>query len=200
MAGVHSVKKESVVDDSFPIAIIDFNFSLLTKEGCSINECSIYDYNRGTGQTFHILPTENLLRHVRQHDEQLKFNRRFFHSIPLEYGSTSFTSIVKLLNNVRENYSALLVKGGAKEDLLRDSLQYDNNIYNLERFGCPNLNQLQIKYSSVQQNFCIFHTPHYQGCSALKTLTLERWLTDNYQATRYYIKRENVEPDLISDY
>jgi hypothetical protein len=201
MALVHAAKKSGVVDDVFPIAIVDFNFSLLTKEnGACINECSVFDYNRGTGQTFHILPNNASLQEMSlPSNKQTTFTRHFFHKIPLDFGSCELLSFGKSLNTLLEkNYNAILVKGNAKEDVLGDLLSPDamRYVFNLDKLACPTLDVLRNTYTSAQQSFCVFHAPRFHGCTALKCCVIERWLTDNYQATKYFIDRYLEEHNL----
>lgn len=187
MASVHTTKKYISMDESFPIAIVDFNFSALSKEFASINECSIYDYNKGTGQTFHILPDKPL-----PSTRQSNFTTQFFHKIPLQFGACELHAFGTCVNIILQRYLAILVKGQAKEDVLSQLVEdsVNKNVFNLDKFGCPNLEQLRSMYTSTQQTFCIFHTPHYEGCTAMKSAVIERWLTDNYDATKYYINRK----------
>jgi hypothetical protein len=192
----------TVLDESFPIAIVDFNFSILSKENLAINECSIYDYNRSTGQTFHILPDQNTLQHAltTQGHRQIAFNKHFFHKIPLDFGSCELTAFATCLDKLLSKYSAILVKGNEKEDVLSQlcSDGVFKYVFNLDKLGCPNLEELRNTYTSAQQTFCIFHTPHFHGCTALKCTVIDRWLIANYQATRYFLDRYNEQyPDLI---
>lgn len=196
MASVHASRKSGVIDETFPIAIVDFNFSFISKDHASVNECSVYDYNKSTGQTWHILPeptTDEQFANFQKYDRQLKFARRFFHGIPPYYGCSQFDSFRTCLAvTILNRYSAILVKGRDKEDVLGGILPDDVNrrVFNLDKLACPNLSDLRDTYTSTQQSFCVLHGPHFQGCTALKCSVVERWLTDNYQATKYFITRE----------
>ena len=173
------------------VCLIDFNYVQLKDKIC-INECSIYDFGRKVGQTFHITASKNIqyvIQHNKESQKQFTWTQKFFQNIPLDYGTVRFTGFIRYLEkNVIDTYDYVLVKGNAKQDMLNETFQKRINIFNLDHFSCPSFAKLRYLYNNVNQNNCIFHNSDCKYCTALKVNLINLWMVDNFQATFYHLR------------
>lgn len=176
------------------ICLIDFNYIQL-KNKISINECSIFDFSKKTGQTFHITASKKIqyiIKHNREAQKQFNWTKTSGQNIPVEYGTVSFTSLIRYMEKyVIDEYDYILVKGNAKQDFLNETFEKRINIFNLDHFGCPSLAHLRsVEYPLAEQESCLLHDRNFKFCTALKINLMYRWLVDNLAGTFYRLRQK----------
>jgi hypothetical protein len=170
------------------------------KECTLVNECTIYNYNDGTSQTFHILLSKRVEQTVKdKHLIQFHYNRRHFHDISLNYGGMYFNGFCKLLNQVTKCYDVALTKGVEKVNLLNKILNWSFPVYDIGNFFSPNTKTL-IDTHPVVQTSCIYHKSNFQQCTAYKALVYGRWLVSNYKTIATFLKRSLIKNGYYKTY
>jgi hypothetical protein len=171
--------------------IVDLNFLILTREFQLINECTFREFRDlglslgpcySRSQTFHILTEEPILQTVRdRYSEQLQFNQKYFHQIPIEYGGIPVSCFSKQFNQEISHYSAVFVKGSQKALTVKSLLQSSSiPVFDLDTFFCPSHNLLGYKYPTVFQQSCILHHSAFHYCTAHKAEIYAKWMKDNF--------------------
>jgi hypothetical protein len=163
------------------LCIVDFNFLLCAKETKLINECTLYCCRDGRSQTFHIATDKFVLQHLEdKYSTQLKYNQKFFHGIPSEYGGVHYSSFCNQFRKDISKYDIVLTKGNEKVDVIKNILKVsDVLVQNLGSYACPSVPTIEREFGISPQRSCIFHQPEFSYCTAFKTGMLSKWVRQN---------------------
>ena len=70
----------------------------------------------------------------------------------------------------------IFVKGYEKTAWMKELLESNHNVYNLENYDCPSLQDLEIKYKKTNIFSCIYHS---NVCALKNVFLLNEWCIDN---------------------
>jgi hypothetical protein len=162
------------------VAVVDFNFLLMTKEYSIVNECTLYDIKEKTSKTFHVSCQPTFLKKLEKtHMAQMTYNKTAFHRIPIGYGNITHGPFYNQLKCDLSVYDIVLAKGHEKCGIIRDIVPDSAIIVcDLTELGCPAIQKL---FCNIDQMFhakhdCRIHGRFFKYCTVYKTELLAEWI------------------------